>query len=296
MAWRLDEDLRLGKASAETDPEQFGDVVSLATDSQGRIYVVDQQSQDVRVFQASGAFSHRIGGRGEGPGEFTFVSSVSIARGDTLVARDDGTMRYSVYAPDGSLVRSRRRDIVGTGPYTPAATSEGGYIDWALIAPDGRFGPRLYVTPVRYDLAFEQADTFPAMKHTWEMLPGGMPQVYYSGRLVVTGDRAGIIWFAHSDEYRIYRRTLDGDTTLVSSLQTSMAPIDDEAREELSEDLGHQPDFLGEVLEALPEHRPVILEMSPDNAGHVFVFPDVRGIQPERLSTCSARTGCIRAE
>ena len=106
-AWRLEQDLQIGTvAGDEDDPRQFGRIGSVSSDSRGRIYVLDEMAQEVRVFQGDGAYSGTIGRRGKGPGEFTFASTLTIGPGDTLTVLDDGSMRYSVFAPDGGFTQN----------------------------------------------------------------------------------------------------------------------------------------------------------------------------------------------
>ena len=48
-AWRYEEDLRLGTAMATGDAmEQFGSIRSVASDSQGRIFVLDGMVEEIR--------------------------------------------------------------------------------------------------------------------------------------------------------------------------------------------------------------------------------------------------------
>lgn len=279
-AWRLEEDLRLGSASAsEGDREQFGDIASITSDSHGKIYILDSMAQEVRVFLPNGSFSHVIGRKGSGPGEFEFATSVTIGRGDTLFVLDDGTMRYSVFAPDGTLVETHRRSIVGTNSsIVGAVLSDGSYIDWAPVFPEGRMGPTLHLVPVRHLPRFERTDSLPPLEYTWEMLPNRqMPQTYYSGGIVGAVDAKGRIWFARSEEYRIYRRGLAGDTSLVFSLPAASIPLGEAERATLRKNLSHLPDLLSEILDALPETLPIVRRIVPDNAGHIFVVPDVAG-------------------
>lgn len=198
------------------------------------------------------------------------------AGGDTLVVRDDGAMRYTVFGPDGALVETQRRDIVGTyASVDPAPLADGAYVDWSVVFPDGRFGARLQLVPIRYEPRFEQADTFPSLDYTWQMLPSGIAQTYYTGGLIGRVDAEGSVWFARSEEYQIYRRTVAGDTTLIFSLPERPPPLGDAERAALRDDLAHLPQLLAEVLDALPQTLPVLLQVVPNNAGHVFVFPDV---------------------
>lgn len=278
-AWRFEEDLRLGTAMATGDAaEQFGSIRSVASDSQGRIFVLDGMVEQIRVFEPTGAYSHSIGGRGRGPGEFSGASELDIGRGDTLTVLDDGLMRFSVFAPDGTLVANHRRDIVGTGAPLRSSLNDGGYLDWALAFPDGRLGARVLLYPVRYAPGLERADTFPPIEVVQRMVSGGrMPLLDFGGFPVASADRTGSVWFAHSQEYRVFRRGLEGDTTLAFRLPTEAAPLGEPEREYVRRRWSHRPDLLAEQLEALPETKPIIYGIVPDNDGHVLVFVDVAG-------------------
>jgi hypothetical protein len=281
-AWRYEEDLRLGTAMATGDAmEQFGSIRSVASDSQGRIFVLDGMVEEIRVFEPTGAYSHSIGRRGRGPGEFSGASALDVGRGDTLTVLDDGLMRFSVFESDGTLVANHRRDIVGTGAPLRSSLSDGGYLDWALAFPDGRFGARVLLHPVRYAPGLERADTFPPIEAIQRMVSSGrMPLLDFGGFPVASADRTGSVWFAHSQEYRVFRRGLEGDTTLAFRLPVEAVPLGESEREYVRNRWRHRPDILAEQLEALPETKPVIYGIVPDNAGHVLVFVDVAGEGP----------------
>ena len=66
-AWRVVEDLRIGEAMSE-GPDLFGAIYSFDVDAWGRIFVLDDQAQEVRIFDSGGAFVRTVGRRGEGPG------------------------------------------------------------------------------------------------------------------------------------------------------------------------------------------------------------------------------------
>lgn len=279
-AWRLEEDLRIGTATrGGPEAEQFGDIASLASDSRGRIYVLDRMSKDIKVFDPDGTFSHTIGREGRGPGELAVPHAVALGASDTIWVVDDGAVRYSAFAPDGTFLTSHFRRIRGYLAATPGAFLEGGrYVDWVPVFPDGRMGARTLHQPILYAPGFGQADTLPPLEYTSPMLPsGGMPQYYFSGRVVAGVDRGGNIWFANSREYRIYRRNLEGDTTLVFSLPATPAPLLEPDREIVRRDFSHRPALAAEFLEALPETKPIVHGIVPDGAGNLFVFVDIVG-------------------
>ncbi|HEX7243553.1 MAG TPA: 6-bladed beta-propeller [Longimicrobiaceae bacterium] len=77
---------------------EFGSVRSVAVDRAGRIYVADGTSQEIRVFAPDGDPLRTVGRRGRGPGEYTHLQDVVVARGDSLFALDIALQRVSVYS------------------------------------------------------------------------------------------------------------------------------------------------------------------------------------------------------
>lgn len=278
-AWRLEEDLRLGTATDEGPvAERFGGIGALVADSRGWIYVLEEFSQEIRVFDPAGTFLHTIGGKGEGPGELTAARTMAIGAGDTLRVADDGTMRYSTFAPDGTFVSGGTRPIRGYVGFAATSLEDGRFVDWGPAFPDGRFGARAVYWPVVFAPGAARPDSLPPLQHTWTMLPSGrLQEMSFSGDLTLAVDRAGAIWFAHTQEYRIHRRSLAGDTTLVFTFPSAPAPLGETEREYVRTRFSHLPDVLAEYLEGLPETRPIVRRILPDDAGHVFVFVDVDG-------------------
>ena len=82
-------------------PEEylFGRVTSIAVDDSRRVYVLDDQAQHVRVYDADGVYLETLGGRGEGPGEFTRAEAMAVLPDGRLVVRDPGNLRVQVFGP-----------------------------------------------------------------------------------------------------------------------------------------------------------------------------------------------------
>jgi hypothetical protein len=294
-AWRLEEDLRLGEAVGG-GPEQFSRIRSIASDSRGRIYVPDGAAQEIRVFQPDGTFSHTIGRRGEGPGEFMWASWLATGPNDDLVVLDDQLMRFSVFRPDGTFVESHSRNIVGTGPPRRGHLADGSYLDWAPHWPDGRDDPtsRVLFYPLRYSSDFQRVDTFPPIELLPDLIPDGGALLHFQSMPVISADSEGDVWFATSREYRLHRRTMDGDTVLVASLPAAGPPVDESDRESVRRQWERRPDILAEQLEGLPETRPIVYGIVPDDAGNVLVFVDVAGEPSGTVVDVFRRDGAYR--
>lgn len=85
------------------DPNyMFGSIRSLAVDAEGRIFVMDAQALEVRVFAPDGTWIANWGRDGEGPGEFAQPDGGMVVLSDgRLVVRDPGNARFQVYSPEG---------------------------------------------------------------------------------------------------------------------------------------------------------------------------------------------------
>jgi hypothetical protein len=96
----------LGGPTAE-GPAQFFQIdrVVLTVD---RLWAAAGQSAELRVFDADGAHSRTVGGRGDGPGEYLLMRLLGEFSGDTVAVADQRAGRLAVYGPDGTLVRSDR--------------------------------------------------------------------------------------------------------------------------------------------------------------------------------------------
>ncbi len=105
-AWRLEEELRIGET--EGRPEyQFGQIGTIAVGSDGSLYVIDAQAQQVKVFAPDGTFQRTIGRPGAGPGEIgPGAAFVLVGAGDTVFVPDLANRRINRYAPDGTALGS----------------------------------------------------------------------------------------------------------------------------------------------------------------------------------------------
>ena len=87
-----------------TGDDSFGVIVDIALSSEGALAVSQYNLGEIWVFDAMGN-KRVVGRRGEGPGEFGFVSSVAW-RKDTLVVVEGRRHRVSLMAEDGRYLKS----------------------------------------------------------------------------------------------------------------------------------------------------------------------------------------------
>lgn len=288
--WTLEEDLRIWGP-----PDGYlGDIIAVAADSRDNIYILDGLTQEIHVFDAGGGFLRTLGGQGQGAGEFREALGPAIAPGDTLWVADQGAPRYSIFGPDGTLIGTRVRKATW-GMITDRCTiaPDGSYMEWGVRYPNRERSDNpsdvdlVHYHPVRVSPDAERLDTLPHLEFVLQLadLPsvGLRRPAQFGPRLKRALGCSDDVWFASSGEYRVYRRSLAGDTAVVFTLGgVRPAPVDEADRDELRATFERYgaPALLRDYLRALPENKPVIVGLFVDGAGHVFVAPETSRVEP----------------
>ena len=282
--WILEEDLRIWGP-----PDGYlGMVIAVAADSRDNIYILDYTTQEILVFGAEGDFLRALGGQGQGPGEFRDALGPAVAQGDTLWVADQRAPRYSIFAPDGTFIGTRvRRMAWGMISERCTIAPDGSYMEWWTRFPkEERSGDMsdidlLHFHPVRVSPDGEKQDTLPHLEFTQLMtdLPsqGIRRPVWFGPDLKRALGCRDDVWFARSEEYRVHRRSLAGDTTVVFTLEgVRPAAVDEDDRDELRATFERYPNpaLMADHLRALPENKPVIAGLFVDGTGNVFVVPE----------------------
>jgi hypothetical protein len=96
--------LQIGIESGDPN-QQFNQVVAIARLGDGSIVIADAGSGELRIFDAAGRFARKLGRKGQGPGEFQYLTDVRGLGRDSLVAWD-GTGRFTVFGPTGDVART----------------------------------------------------------------------------------------------------------------------------------------------------------------------------------------------
>lgn len=123
--WTLEEELRIGTVEGDVE-YQFGQIGLIAVDSRDRIFVVDAQARNVRVYSPDGTHEQTIGQPGEGPGELgPQVGALFMGPGDTLLVPDLANQRVNRYAPNGASLGSFPLRIENGIPMSIVATRTG---------------------------------------------------------------------------------------------------------------------------------------------------------------------------
>lgn len=94
--------LRIGRASGDNDPAVFGRISDALVAPWGDIFVLDDQAQEVRIFDSTGRAVQAIGRIGDGPAEFRSANGIEIlGDGRLLVSTRSRGLRAFVETSDG---------------------------------------------------------------------------------------------------------------------------------------------------------------------------------------------------
>lgn len=105
--------LQIGEVDGDS-AYMFHNAVSSLRLPDGRIAVMNEGSNQLRVYDAAGKLIVAKGRRGGGPGEFMRPGRVYHLGGDTLMVYDRGNARFSVHLINGDFVR-----VQPAPPYSP---------------------------------------------------------------------------------------------------------------------------------------------------------------------------------
>lgn len=123
--------------------ETFGEATSLAFDAADNLYVLDRMNARVMVYDRTGRFVRRIGGKGRGPGELAAPMQLAVAGDGNVVVSDFARPGYALFRTDGTFIRN-----VLTPAWWPAGLNtplswhpSGGVVGAFVPAPAAELNP-----------------------------------------------------------------------------------------------------------------------------------------------------------
>jgi hypothetical protein len=279
---RIEPDLRIG-AVGSTGPDAFSAISLFEVDDEGRIWVLDDHSQEIRVFGRDGRFVRTIGGHGDGPGEFQMVTGMSWSPDGDLWVLDPGTLRFSVFDTSGTFLRSQRVeggaviipwpggfDLNGELLHYGRRPKEEGtgfelvmvrfYSDDLGIPPSDTLLVPRFESPAPFELQNEQ-------RYMSVPLPFAPLPVWH---LSPSGD----IWWTNSADYLIHRSGQSGEILLTISKDFSPSPVTSDDLDTAILALHRFTEAGGRLdLSRIPDKKPALSDFFFDGEGQIWVIP-----------------------
>lgn len=280
-SWTITETLRIGSVAGE-GPDVFGDNRGLTVDEAGSVYVLDRMAGEIRVFGPDGSHLRSFASKGEGPGELDEPHGLVRGPEGRLWVPDHAAYRFTEFDTTGGVIETHRSEfLISSFLWNGVVDSAGRIVDRGL---DFRPGEERSEILRRTDLSSGTIDTFPfpATPQGWEpaffrfesRTGGGVMQVPFKRGHLWELDGRGHVWFGVGEDYRIYKRSLEGDTLLALTGRVAPVAVGEEERAAAVERLldfrnrigGGTPD-----LSRIPDTKDPMQNFFFDDRGRLWV-------------------------
>jgi len=283
--WWIEEELRIGELD-EPGPTSFGEIRGIAVTEDGHIAVLETQSQELRVFRPDGSHAATFGGKGGGPGEFEGAHGLMLGPDGNLFVPETRNARMSVVHPTGGFVRSHPLRLLRRGFISSfVMDAEGRLLKPSLILEEDRrpvirvYDREMNEVEVRSLPAEPEIDQDdPPMSWAFRTATGGgYSSVPWFPRATRMLDPTGEIWSTAlgDPEYRIFRWSPDGDTTLVVETVATAIPVTQAERDSAFDQVRVGIEDLGGTITGdaskIPDTKPAIERMFLSQEGALWV-------------------------
>lgn len=253
------------------------------------IYIVDARTWRIVVYNKKGEYSHSIGRRGNGPGEFQSIEIVQL-EGDVLTLWDDSSLRMTRYRCDGTFLDSRQSPNVMRVTSMLVLPDER-LLTWktSSIARDGYTWSSVLVSILSSDGDVQASiESGEVVRGTGEYrsspLGGremitvsipftGNPKALYDpdrGIMVTTGMESDLRWYDLTGALaKVYRLPMEVHRITNRIKQDWLDELRETMREYI-ERSGQEPPSLREQV--FPEHVPLWRGGFIDDAGYLWLY------------------------
>lgn len=230
LGWTVAPEPSLDVGGDEAPETQFYQVTGAARLSDGGVAVTNAGTEEIRVFDATGAFLGSAGGQGGGPGEFRAMTLVAVLPGDSILLYDTRNVRFSVMAPAPSFARSFEPDPETGGNLRPfGVLANGGIAAQGTPVFSGSVASGTVLSPPRPLVILGPAgsleavaDTYPSEPRFFESTQGfSITRIPFAAapQYAVSADR---VLAGPGDRYEV--RAYDGDGRLAALIRLDRPP------------------------------------------------------------------------
>ncbi len=282
--WQVVEEVRIG-TMAGTGPDLFGRITSIEVDAAGRVYVLEAQSQELRVFDRDGAHVRTIGRKGGGPGEFTRAVMVRTGPDGNIWVPDPENNRVSAFDTTGNLVFSRPAPGGFFVMPWPGGFDDQGFYYSPVFVPapdDSDVGFRIGLAQLDSDL--QPVDTLFPPDEPYDLDSSRFEHRSADGSSVMVAripfsptfrwryQEDGTFWGLVSGDYKLFQLNTAGDTLRTITREFEPYPVTDEEIEAALEQLDWFTRRGGKVVRSkIPSKKPPTEAFFFDDEGSLWV-------------------------
>jgi len=280
--WQVIEEVRIGTMEG-TGPDIFGRITSIEVDAADRVYVLEAQSQELRVFDRDGAHVRTSGRKGGGPGEFARAVMVQTGPDGNIWVPDPENNRVSVFDTAGTLAYSRPAPggfIIL--PWPGGFDNQGSYYSPVFIPSEDDSDMGFRMGLARFDSELQPMDTLVPPSDPYDPSDRRFEHRTETGftaaRIPFTPtfrwhfERDGSFWSLITGEYKLVQLTTTGDTVRTITREFEPYPVTEGEVEAALERLDWFTRQGGKVVRSrIPSKKPPAESFFLDDEGNVWV-------------------------
>jgi len=195
---RLVRDLQIGKLTGQ-DEFLFVYISDIAVDGRGDIYVGDRQLNEVRKFDREGRYLLTVGRKGQGPGEFQSIRTVSVNPRNELIVFDNMAGRISIFSGQGEHKETTKKLLAGSW-IDPCEIFPGN--DGYILFGKANGSPNLFHV---FDAQWDETDSFIRYELSGEKEFEEQSLGFYPGNACILGNGDILITkYHHDNQIRVY--------------------------------------------------------------------------------------------
>ena len=245
----------------------FNRALSMTSDREGNIYILDLNSMSLKKFDKDGQFIKSIGRRGQEPGELYYPSFVLLLD-DTLNIMSQQTKKISKFTRDGEFIMDTRLDMDVQLPKT--------YDNKNIISYTVRFDPAspdqvIYFSLSSLDKNFKVTNDFE--KREIPMQDFANQKVKISDLLIPFVPGKGSVFLSGNDdnEYRINEYDMTGKKTMSIKKQFKRIKVSEEEKKIFEERMARNN---GQGMK-LDNFKKALSDFHYDKYGRLLVVPEI---------------------
>ena len=283
----LVETIRLGD-EARGDTVIFGEIRSVAVNSNGDLIIADGRASVLYVFSTDGQLDHHFGGAGAGPGEFSNLQDAVVGPDDSVFVFDWFQRRVSVFSPDtfefvyslliqetekltpGGLIGAVEQGMIFH--YTPRGLTpvemsaiESGALGYSAIMRTNRYGePVDSLVGLRFSSPIIAAPDGSLFTNR-----GIVPRPFNRKSISALGPE-GVLFTGWSENIDISKTSAGGQSLGRLQVTYQSTPVTEEDMDEVLEGLDSESRRLIRETD-LPDTWPVISDFVVDDLNRVWI-------------------------
>ena len=274
--WQIVEEMRFGSDTGD-DAILFGSIRSFDVDAQGRVYALDNQSQEIHIFGPDGVWVRTVGKRGPGPGEFEGAAAVDVNRTGEIWVMEMQKGQLSILDSTGNYQRTEQINSTGWDywPYPGGFDQLGRYNAFVLSFEDENTSELL----ARFNQSFAPLDTIalpvsPVKTERFEVVNEGggsiRTSIPFQGSFNWRFSSSGNFWTLLTRPYELAEITADGKVLRRITKEFEPLPVTSADMKAAREDLTWFTNQGGKIDESrIPRTKPVVSSFFGDDEGNL---------------------------